>query len=646
MSLTLDSPEKLSAQERSRKATWAFRAVVLLVFAILVGQLWRLQIVDGRSYVDRSAANSLRTAVIPPERGIIYDRNKTLLASNAPVFVVSITPADLPDNTLGDTTAQVASQLHIDPQQIQQVLNDRKGRSDFTPFTAIPVWRGTDRDAVMRLSERQADLPGVQVSVASTRQYTDGPLISSIVGYMLPIASEDLPQLENEGYAPDDRVGAAGVEQWYEGDLRGSPGKRLYQVDVTGHDVGELRRDDVQPGNNLMLSIDLNLQRDVQQILQDGLRNTPSGAAIVMDPRNGEVLAMASSPTFDDNVISDPARQDELQQLLDDTSLQPMFPRAYEGMYAPGSVFKLVTGSAALQQGVATPSTVIVSTGELDVKSDLYPGVVQRLPDTFAYGPENFFQGLANSSNVYFMELGGGYQDGATTVFKGLGADALAAYARGYGYGSATGLDVQGEQDGTIPDPRWKQLTEGQDWYIGDTYNMSIGQGDVLATPLQVANTTNAIANGGTVYEPHLGMAELDSNGNVVKVIQPKSHPAPVDASNLAIMRQAMEWNFEGPWLKWFKIPGLRIAGKTGTAEYAGPTDPNGNLPTHGWFTGFAPADDPQISVTVFVEAGSGTNDASPIGARIIRRYFNEPDISPDPPVLPPEPQPAPAPPR
>ena len=280
------------------------------------------------------------------------------------------------------------------------------------------------------------------------------------------------------------------------------------------------------------------------------------------------------------------------------------------------------------------------------VESDEYPGVRQPFKDNAAYGPQTFFQGFANSSNIYFFWLGGGYQEGTQSLFDGLGVDRLARYARAFGYGARTGLDIGGESDGTIPDPTWKQFHKNQPWFKGDTYNMAIGQGDVLATPLQVANTTNVIANGGTLYQPHLARAELDPESNAVKDFSanPKGRGVPVDPSNLAIMRQAMEWAFEGPWLKWFKMPGLRVAGKTGTAQYAGPPDSKGELPTHGWFTSFAPADNPEISVTVFVESGSGTNDASPIGARIIRRYFHLPDIPPDPPQLPPAPQPAPRP--
>jgi penicillin-binding protein 2 len=624
-----------------------FRGLVLLVFGVLTAQLWRLQVVDGQAYTNRSAANWLRQAVIAPQRGVIYDRNKTLLATNAPIFVISVTPADIPKGRMQEIVIRVANELRVPPGDIQRVIDAHQARKDYNAYTSIPVSYNVEREAVMRISERQLDMPGVQIGVESSRSYTEGNLIAHIIGYMGAISADQADKLQQEGYGLDDHIGAAGVEQAYERDLRGQPGKRLYQVEATGQEVGELRRQDPQPGNNLVLSIDLDLQRDVTRILQEGLRNTPGGAAIVMDPRNGEILAMVSTPSFDANIIGDPSRDDELRQLLNDKEKTPMFPRAFSGQYPPGSVFKLVTGSAALQESVANRDTVIDSKGVMYVESDQYPGVRQPFNDNAAYGPQTFFQGVANSSNIYFFWLGGGYQEGSSTIFEGLGVDRLARYARAFGYGARTGLDINGEQDGTIPDPTWKQFHKNQPWFKGDTYNMAIGQGDVLATPLQVADTTNVIANGGTLYQPHLARAEFDAEGRVVRDFssEPMGRPVPVDPANLATMRQAMEWGFEGPWLKWFKIPGLRGGGKTGTAQYAGPPDSKGELPTHGWFTGFAPADNPEITVTVFVENGSGTNDASPIGARIIRRYFHQPDIPPDPPHLPPAPQPAPKPP-
>jgi penicillin-binding protein 2 len=644
--LSLDRLEPLLAERRPRPATWAFRTLVVLLFGVLTAQLWRLQVIDSREWNDRGASNRLRYAVIPPQRGVIYDRNKTLLATNAPIFVVTITPADVPKGRMQEIVIRLANELRVAPDDIQKTVDARQARKDYNPFNAIAVASNVDRVAIMRISEHQIEMPGIQIGVESTRRYTEGTLIAHLIGYMGAISAEDADRLQNEGYRLDDHIGAAGIEQAYEKDLRGEPGKRSYQVAVTGQEVGELRRQDPQPGNNLVLTLDLDLQRDVIRILQEGLRNAPSGAAIVMDPRNGEILAMVSTPSFDVNIIGDPSREDDLNRLLNDTTGTPMFPRAFSGQYPPGSVFKLVTGSGALQEGLANRDTVIESKGIMYLDSDEYPGVRQAFNDNAAYGPQTFLQGVANSSNIYFFWLGGGYSEGSRTIFEGLGADRLARYARAFGYGSRTGLDIRGELDGTIPDPTWKQFHKDQPWFKGDTYNMSIGQGDVLATPLQVANVTNAIANGGTLYPPHFGRAELNADGRVVKEFAPQGRQVPVDGANLATMREAMEWGFEGPWLKWFKIPGLRLAGKTGTAEFEGPLDAKKNLPTHGWFTGFAPADNPEVSVTVFVERGGGTDDASPIAARIFRRYFHMPDVPPDPPKRPLLPEPAPRPPR
>jgi penicillin-binding protein 2 len=638
----LDPP----VEQRPHASTWMFRGAVVLLFAILTAQLWRLQIVDGQAYTNRSTANRTRQAVIPPQRGVIYDRNRTLLATNAPIFVISITPADVPKGRMAEIIIRVANELRVPPEDIRRIVEARQARKDYIPFNPITVGSNIDRDAVMRISEHQLVMPGVQVGVESTRRYTDGTLVSHLLGYMGAISADEADRRQQEGYGLDDHIGAAGIEQAYEKDLRGQPGKRMYQVEVTGQEVGELRRQDAQPGNNLVLTLDFELQRDVTRILQEGLRNGPGGAAIVMDPRNGEILAMVSTPSYDANIIGDPSRDEELRQLLNDREKTPMFPRAFSGQYPPGSVFKLVTGSAALQEGVANRETVIDSKGVMYVESDEYPGVRQPFKDNFAYGPQTFLQGVADSSNIYFFWLGGGFQEGTRTAFEGLGVDRLARYARDFGYGTRAGLDIRGDEDGTIPDQAWKQIRKNQPWFKGDTYNMSIGQGFVLATPLQVADTTNVIANGGMLYQPHLAKSELDSDGKVIKELfpNPPGRAVPVSAANLAVMREAMEWGFEGPWLKWFKIPGLRLAGKTGTAEFEGPRDQDKNLPTHGWFTGFAPADNPEISVTIFVERGGGTDDASPIAARIFRRYFRLPDVPPDAPKRPVAPEPAPRP--
>jgi penicillin-binding protein 2 len=423
------------------------------------------------------------------------------------------------------------------------------------------------------------------------------------------------------GYTSNDRTGLTGLERFYEDFLRGEPGRRKVEVDVTGRVVNELAREAPVPGHNLVTSIDIDLQRTVEQILREGLTHSPVGAAVVMRPGTGEILAMASLPTFDNNILTAGGRRDdELEQLLGDKN-RPLFNRGIAGLYPPGSTFKLVTGTGALQEGVANRDTVIESKGAIFVPHDLDPNYRERFPDWSPLGKMNFVQGIANSSNVYFFYLGGGYEPEG---FIGLGHERLAHYARLFGFGAPSGIDLPGEADGLVPDDQWKLLNKNQRWVKGDTYNMSIGQGFMQSTLLQVANMSNVIANRGLLLKPRLVRIVTDASGSVVRRWEPELRwRLPVEPRHFDTVTEGMEAGFHtGTLLTPFRDPRIRVAGKTGTAEYFGPLDDKGNLPTHGWFTGFAPADDPQVSVTVFVEKGSGSADAAPIAMRIVNDYF------------------------
>jgi penicillin-binding protein 2 len=414
----------------------------------------------------------------------------------------------------------------------------------------------------------------------------------------------------------------------------------MYEVEASGREVGTLREERAEPGKNLVTTIDLDLQKSVRQFLSEGLYHGSVGVAVVSDAKSGEILSLVSLPDYDDNVFGDDSREDELAALLKDPE-QPFFHRAIAGNYPPGSTFKLVTGLGALQEGVANRNTIIESKGILWVPHDYYPGYRQPFPDWSVLGKLNYLQAIANSSNIYFFYLGGGYEPEG---FVGLGNERLARYARMIGYGAPTGVDLPGETAGTIPDEAWKVKTIGEKWVKGDTYNMSIGQGYVEASPLQVQNMTMTIANMGKVLRPHVVRQIVDSDGNVLSTASPEVvRTIDVDPRNIQTTIEGMELGFSGPLLRDFRVPGLRIAGKTGTAEY-GQAANGGPLPTHGWFTGFAPIEDPKIVVTVFVEKGSSSLDAAPIAARIIRHYFGFPDVPTKPPPAPAQPAAQPAP--
>jgi penicillin-binding protein 2 len=550
------------------------------------------------------------------------------LASNAPIFVASIVPADIPARRETEIYDRLAGLLGMSTIDLRRVIERR--RSDDDLFTPVPVKYNVERTAALRIEERHEELPGVVISVESTRRYTEGPLLAHLLGYTGLISptllspAEYRNKIDREGYTINDRIGAAGLEEQYESVLRGQPGRRMYEVEASGRPVNELRVESPDPGRNLILGLDLDLQRDVARLLQEGLNGETTGVAIVMNPKTGDVLAMVTLPTYDDNIFADDSREEELEQLFKDPA-QPFFHRAASGLYPPGSTFKLVTAAAALRDNVANRNTVIESKGAIFVPSEYDPNYRQIFPDWSVLGRLNMVGALANSSNVYFFYLGGGYEP---EKFQGLGNERLAAYARQFGYGSTTGIDLPNEAAGVIPDEAWKLQRRGERWVKGDTYNMSIGQGYVLATPLQVANFTNALANGGKLVRPRLVKEFADTDREQVRTAPPQViRDVDIPPQARATILEGMEAGFSGQLLKDLRVPELRIAGKTGTGEYTGPRDANGALPTHGWFTGFAPIDDPEISVTVFVEKGTGSKNAAPIAMRIIRQYFKLPQM-------------------
>jgi len=597
------------------------RVGIVIAFSILLAQLWRLQIVEGHSFRQLADINRFRVSPVPAPRGVIYDRNHKIVAANTPSFQVSIVPAALPKSDPGQVYAELATLLSMSTAEIADKVNQRKG-DDFTP---VIIKSDVERDTVLKVEERHLRLPGVIVLPESSRLYPYGPLLSHILGYMLPITEEQLAARQNDkeaGYRADDRIGAAGVEATYEKELRGKPGKKLYEVDATERPVNDLRIDSPEPGHNLTLSIDVDLQRDVEAILADAMRkkNADSAVAIVMDPRNGQILAMVSLPSYDNNLFSGRVRSSELERVLNDP-LKPMINYAISGTFAPGSTFKLVTAAGALQEGVANANTRILCEGALIVPNQYNPALSTRLPCWGVHGLQDFVTGLANSCDVYFFSLGGG---NPSQKIEGLGNERLAKWANLMGYGAPTGIDLPGEADGLVPTAQWKQETWGEEWLKGDTYNMSIGQGFVLATPLQVANATNAIANGGHLLEPRVVAAISDSDDNPIREIPPTEiRKLPISDANLAVIRAGMERVPRNDDTKAFNIPALKVAGKTGTAEFPGPKDSKGIMPTHGWFTAYAPYDDPQVTVTVFLQKGGGPTDAFPVAMQIFKRYFN-----------------------
>jgi penicillin-binding protein 2 len=605
-----------------RQKVFYLGLVVVLVFGVLTLQLARMQLVQGKKYQLRAENNRLRQVPITPPRGLIYDRNGVPLVENRAAFSAAVVAADVPASQETAITLALQELTGVPAGDIAAKIDERRKSND--PFTPAVFKDDLTEDQAFMLRERLSDLPGVRVVVNARRDYPFGPLVSNILGYVYRIDPDEYAKLKNAGYQPDDRLGKTGVELTYESLLRGVPGEKVVETDASGREVRTIDERPAQPGANVTLSIDLDLQRKVTEILQAGMGKSANAAAVVVDVRTGEVLALVSLPSYDNNVFTNPKDSSAIEQLLNDPG-KPLVDHAIAEMYPPGSTFKQVTALAALQEGIANANTQITSLGSIQVKNQYDPKIVYTFKDWAALGTLNFYRGVAMSSDVYFYYLAGGYTDPNTgrEVFQGLGATRLAAWARKFGLGSATGIDLPGESEGNIPDPDWKQATFGEPWTIGDTYNMGIGQGYVTATPIQMAMVTAAVANGGDVLVPHVVHQVTSADG---KVIVPPTRKVKsnlnVDPRNIAVLREGMREAVDGGTAATAAIKGVQVAGKTGTAEF-GERHADGTYDEHGWFTGFGPFDNPEIAVAVFLDRGNGALNAAPVASKIFDYYFS-----------------------
>ncbi len=616
-----------------RQKIFFFGLLVILMFGILSLQLARMQLVNGSTYEARAETNRLRLETTLPARGLIYDRNGKPLVENVPSYAAAIVAADVPDfDATSDppTCTGRCKDIIIDLQDvtgvpagdIQTLLFDRGQSND--PFTPAVVKENMDQETAFKLREDLAQLPGVRVVVEPERNYLDGALMSHILGFVGPVYAEDYATLKSEGYQLNDRIGKAGVELTYEKLLRGTTGSKAVETDSSGREIAVIDQTPATPGLNLVLSIDATLQQKVEDILKENMGDSLNAAAIMIDVHSGDILAMVSLPDYDSNVFSGEVDQEALNKLADDPG-KPMLNHAISEMYAPGSTFKQVTGVAALQEGVATANTEITSTGAIQVRNEFDPSIVYTFRDWRSdLGTMNFYRGLAMSSDVYFYYLAGGYKADDGSVFEGLGATRLAKWAREFGLGERSGIDLPGETEGLVPDPDWKQKTFGEGWLLGDSYNFGIGQGYMGATPIQMLLVTTAIANGGDLLVPHVVKELKDSEGNVINLARDtvKRH-LNADPNNLGIVREGMRESVADGAAFLAQVPNVQVAGKTGTAEFGKEISP-GHYQEHGWFTGFAPFDDPQVAVVVFMEQGNGGGTAAPTAAKILDYYFNE----------------------
>jgi len=602
---------------KSSQRLTMFYLIMLAVFLVLVSRSFYLQIIQGNKFREEADAHSVRPIFIKAARGIIFDRHKVPLVENIPNFQVVIVPGDLPKNTSKreQVILELSKILNLKEEQIKKILEENKDNS----FVEVVVAENITRDQMLLIASKFDRFSGVSVRTNAVRRYKDSMVFSHIIGYIGKLTKEEYEANKSFGYQFDDSIGKAGVELIYEKDLRGQDGKQIIEVDATNRVIKYLGGI-IEPvsGNNLVLSIDAGLEQKMYEALETGMKNAKSkaAAAVALNPQTGEVLGMVSLPSYDNNLFS-PGVLGDYRSLFNDP-LKPMFNRAISGTYPSGSTIKPLVAVAGLTEGIINRSTRLNDPGSIQVVNPYNPSVVYSFScwKKSGHGSLDVVGAIAQSCDVFFYQVGGGYKG-----FKGLGAEKLAAWIKNFGLGAKMGIDLPGEAEGLIPTPQWKEKVKHESWYIGDTYLMSIGQGNILVTPLQLTNAIAAIANGGTLYKPKVVREVLDPLGKVVpgKEFKPEVLKSNfIDPSYANLVREGMRQAVVSGTARALANLPVPAAGKTGTAQY-GPR----NEKLHAWFTCFAPYDNPQIVLTILVEGGGeGSSVAVPIARDILQYYF------------------------
>ena len=665
---------------------WVF-ILVGLIFAYYIFQLFSYQIINGQSY--QAQAEDNRTLVIsdPTQRGIIYDRNGVVLARNLPSYNITVTPARLPDSD--GKTREIFSQLSqlIDVPLSNGVVNEETAASfspcatDFGieqiveiadtnwPYQATRVKCNVSKDIAMVVSEKGADWPGIGVEIESIREYPTGKDTAEIIGFLGPVPEVMVDYYTNLGFvAGRDKVGYAGVENSMQDILGGTNGRRVVEVNVGGEVIRNLEEPvEPVPGQDVYLTIDSRLQTAAREALIYNLDFwnawlgkviSSSGVVVAMDAKTGEILALVSYPNYENNRMSSYIPGYYYEQLSVDEA-KPLVNKAISAELPPGSVYKLVSALGVLNEGVVTPEQTVDDPGIITLKerileSDIGYDRNYYCWDKRGHGPVDFLHGIAYSCNVYWYKVGGGYPGEVEN--GGLGIWRMSTYARALGYGEVTGIELPGEVNGLVPDPTYKRLNLGENWATGDTYLAAVGQGYVLATPVQVMNSIATIANDGKHMQLGLISKVVAADGSVTQQFEPKvlwditkdplitEYDGSVPTGNMKtvqpwvieLAKRGMEMVVENGGTAFEEIVGYtnKGAGKTGTSVYCdnwanaqGLCVP-GNWPAHAWFVGYAPYDDPEIVVVAFAYNGKeGALFSAPIVRKVIDTYFQLKEI-------------------
>lgn len=581
--------------------------IALVAFAVIFFRLWYLEVLSGEAYLREANANRVREIKIPAPRGKILDTNGQTLVDNRGALSLQVRPSQLP-SVNEERNRQLKGLAEVTGMGFEKIKREIREQTAVLPASPVTLQRDVDRELVLFLRERQDQFPGTTVEEVFVRNYPDSTMAAHILGYVSEIDEERLEEPIYRDLEAGDRVGIGGLEQQYDSILRGRDGAVRVQVDAMGEPRGrELSGVEPEAGQNLVLSLDQKVQRAGEEALAG--RGLPAGF-VAMDVQTGAILGMGSFPTFDPSVFTTPADPDEIAAVFSDELEVPGFNRVTQGAYPTGSTFKLITAVAALQEGLLTTTETIVDGGVYTAGTQEF-----RNAGDAVYGPLQLQRALQLSSDVFFYTLGARADPG----------EAVQKWATQFGFGSATGIDLPVEEDGTVPTPEWRNdlFDEGltdRPWSVGDSIQLAIGQGDLQATPLQLATAYATFANGGEVVRPHLAEAVEDEFGRTVSTFEPEPRrQIDIDPAYRTTIMDGLRDAAMAESGTSFGVFGnfpIDIAGKTGTAETALGID-------QSWYAAVAPYDNPQVAVVVTVERGGfGSDSAAPVAHDILSAYF------------------------
>lgn len=580
---------------------------LLVAFCILIARLGYLQIIKGDEFRKKSENNAVRFRQIKPLRGLILDRNGNVLVDNKPSFDVIYVPNK---NSANRLSVEKLKELY--ESRNMEFPYDLAALKNAKPYLPVKLDKNVDMGKIALVETNALILPGIYIDVSPIRLYLDGEVLAPVIGYTGEISREELEKNPDK-YAYGDVSGKHGLERSFDPYIRGRRGAELVEVNVHGKEIKNLGRIDPVSGYNMVLTIDADLQKAAWEAIAG-----KAGSAVVLDPRDGAVLAMVSSPSFDPNLFYE-GISGELWSQLQSNPFAPLSNKAISGQYPPGSTYKLIVAAAALEEGMITPETKVFCNGSFTLGNRTY-----RCWKKGGHGSVNLHQALVGSCDVYFY-----------TVGKMLGVDKIAEYARRFGLGEIAGIDLPNEKKGLVPTKDWKLKRKKEAWQMGETISISIGQGFNLVTTLQLANAYAAFANGGTLWRPYLVKQIQSADGRAYKEFLPtKKGELNLKPETIAVLNEALKGvvNEPGGTGQNAKLSGVEVCGKTGTSQVLGlPENEKARRrkvlgafqKDHALFASYAPAQAPEIAIAVILEnAGGGGAVAAPVARRILSAYF------------------------